>query len=134
MLKVLFKVKCIDASDSYDYLELGKEYGVSRVSAPNSFGLVNTRGKDKGEITLNEEEVYYIEGMPAEWDASRFEIITEGKQMKQYLVFAQPTSDDISVELISAHDTLEQAQAQREKCIEGDDKHDPSYYFIEETV
>jgi len=54
--------------------------------------------------------------------------------MKQYLVFAQPTSDDISVEFISAHDTLEQAQAQREKCIEGDDKHDPSYYFIEETV
>ena len=77
MLKVLFRVKCIDASDSYDYLELGKEYGVSRVSAPNSFGLVNTRGKDKGEITPNEEEVYHIEGMPAEWDASRFEVIEE---------------------------------------------------------
>lgn len=77
MLKVLFRVKCTDASDSYDYLELGKEYGVSRVSAPNSIGLVNTRGKDKGEITPNEEEVYYIEGMPAEWDASRFEVIEE---------------------------------------------------------
>jgi len=75
MLKVLFKVKCIDASDSYDYLELGQVYGVSRVSAPNTIGLVNTRGKDKGEITPNEEEVYYIEGMPAEWDASRFEIV-----------------------------------------------------------
>ena len=75
MLKVLFQVKCIDASNSYDYLKLGEVYGVSRVSAPKSIGLVNTRGKDKGEITLNEEEVYYIEGMPAEWDASRFEII-----------------------------------------------------------
>jgi hypothetical protein len=75
MLKVLFQVKCIDASNSYDYLKLGEVYGVSRVSAPKSIALVNTRGKDKGEITLNEEEVYYIEGMPAEWDASRFEII-----------------------------------------------------------
>ena len=52
--------------------------------------------------------------------------------MKQYLVFAQPTSDDISVEFIGAHATLEQAQAERDRCIEGDDKHDPSYYFIEE--
>jgi len=52
--------------------------------------------------------------------------------MKQYLVFAQPTSDDISVEFIGAHKTLEQAQAERDRCIEGDDKHDPSYYFIEE--
>jgi len=52
--------------------------------------------------------------------------------MKQYLVFAQPTSDDISVEFIGAHDTLEGAQAERDRCIEGDDKHDPSYYFIEE--
>jgi hypothetical protein len=54
-----------------------RQLGVSRVSAPNSFGLVNTRGKDKGEITPNEEEVYHIEGMPAEWDASRFEVIEE---------------------------------------------------------
>ena len=52
--------------------------------------------------------------------------------MKQYLVFAQPTSDDISVEFIGAHTTLEGAQAERDRCIEGDDKHDPSYYFIEE--
>jgi len=84
MLKVLFRVKCIDASDSYDYLELGKEYGVSRVSAPNSIGLVNTRGKDKGEITPNEEEVYYIEGMPAEWDASRFEVIEEEETYDEF--------------------------------------------------
>ena len=54
--------------------------------------------------------------------------------MKQYLVLARPKDDDISIEFISAHDTLEQAQAQREKCIEGDDKHDPCEYFIEETV
>jgi hypothetical protein len=52
--------------------------------------------------------------------------------MKQYLVFAQPTSDDISVEFISAHNTLEQAQAERDKCIEGDDKHNPCEYFIRE--
>lgn len=76
MNEVLFTVKCIDASDSYDYLKLGEVYGVSKVSAPKSFGLINTRGKDKGEITLNEEEVYYIKGMPAMWDASRFERVS----------------------------------------------------------
>ena len=56
--------------------------------------------------------------------------------MKQYLVMAQAKADIKAlfspVEFIGAHDTLEQAQAERDRCIEGDDKHDPSYYFIEE--
>lgn len=52
--------------------------------------------------------------------------------MKQYLVMAQAKDDNINIEFIGAHKTLEQAQAERDRCIEGDDKHDPSYYFIEE--
>ena len=52
--------------------------------------------------------------------------------MKQYLVLAQAKDDNINIEFIGTHDTLEGAQAERDRCIEGDDKHDPSYYFIEE--
>jgi hypothetical protein len=52
--------------------------------------------------------------------------------MKQYLVMAQAKDDNINIEFIGSHSTLEQAQAERDRCIEGDDKHDPSYYFIEE--
>lgn len=52
--------------------------------------------------------------------------------MKQYLVMAQAKDDNINIEFIGAHNTLEGAQAERDRCIEGDDKHDPSYYFIEE--
>ena len=51
--------------------------------------------------------------------------------MKQYLVMANPR-DSIAIEFISAHDTYEQAKAVRDVCIEGDDKHDPCEYFIEE--
>ena len=51
--------------------------------------------------------------------------------MKQYLVLAQAKDDNINIEFIGAHNTLEQAQAERDKCIEGDDKHDPCEYFIE---
>lgn len=54
------------------------------------------------------------------------------KQMKQYLVMAQAKDDNINIEFISAHATLEQAKAERDRCIEGDDKHDPCEYFIEE--
>jgi hypothetical protein len=131
MLKVLFRVKCIDASDSYDYLELGKEYGVSRVSAPNSIGLVNTRGKDKGEITPNEEEVYHIEGMPAEWDASRFEVINDSTQPNKYAVLACFSGDD-QHGVVSTHKTKAEAQLALFKCQEGDDKNDPIVYTIEE--
>jgi hypothetical protein len=54
--------------------------------------------------------------------------------MKQYLVLAQAKDDNINIEFIGAHDTLEGAQAERDRCIEGDDKHNPCEYFIEETV
>ena len=52
--------------------------------------------------------------------------------MKQYLVMAQAKDDNINIEFIGAHTTLEQAQAERDRCIEGDDKHNPCEYFIEE--
>jgi len=49
--------------------------------------------------------------------------------MKQYLVMAQ---DDHETEVVSTHDTREQAQAVLDRCIEGDDKHNPCEYFIKE--
>jgi hypothetical protein len=52
--------------------------------------------------------------------------------MKQYLVMAQAKDDNINIEFIGAHDTLEGAQAERDRCIEGDDKHNPCEYFIKE--
>ena len=51
--------------------------------------------------------------------------------MKQYLVMAQAKDDNINIEFIGAHNTLEGAQAERDRCIEGDDKHNPCEYFIE---
>jgi len=49
--------------------------------------------------------------------------------MKQYLVMAQ---DEYETEVVSTHDTLEGAQAVLDRCIEGDDKHNPCEYFIKE--
>jgi len=76
MKPTLFKVKCIDASASHGYLTVGNEYEVIEVLAPDTMGLINTRGKHKGKITNNEDVVYYLANQGfARWDASRFETI-----------------------------------------------------------
>lgn len=49
----------------------------------------------------------------------------------RYAVIAHAKDDDIFMEIVSTHNTLEEAKAVRDKCIEGDDKHDPCDYFIE---
>ena len=54
------------------------------------------------------------------------------KPKSRYLVLAQPINDELSIEFVSAHDTYEEAQEMRDKCREGDDRHDPCEYFIEE--
>ena len=54
------------------------------------------------------------------------------KPKSRYLVLAQPLNDELSIEFVSAHDTYEEAQEMRDKCQEGDDRHDPCEYFIEE--
>lgn len=75
-MKTLFKVRCVDDSASRGYLTVGNEYEVVEVLAPNTMGLINTRGKHEGEITNNEEVVYYLANQGfARWDASRFETI-----------------------------------------------------------
>jgi hypothetical protein len=45
------KVKCVDASNTYDCLEEGAIYEVVEAIQPMGMRLVNTRGKGKGEIT-----------------------------------------------------------------------------------
>lgn len=76
MRAVLFKVKCVDADNSHGYLTVGNEYEVIEVVAPDTMGLINTRGAHKGEITNNEEAVYHLANQGfARWDASRFETI-----------------------------------------------------------
>ena len=80
MKVVLFKVKCVDADNSYGYLTVGNEYEVIEVVAPDTMGLINTRGKHEGKITNNEEVVYHLANQSfARWDASRFETINQGE-------------------------------------------------------
>jgi len=76
------KVKCIDASNTYDCLEEGVIYEVVEVIQPMGIPLVNTRGKDKGEVTPNEEFVYHLTGnsprvSAGRWDVSRFVTVEE---------------------------------------------------------
>lgn len=51
----------------------------------------------------------------------------------RYAVIAQAKDDDTFMEVVSTHDTREEAQAMLDKCREGDDKHDPCDYFIEQV-
>jgi hypothetical protein len=76
------KVKCIDATNTYDCLEEGAIYEVVEVIQPMGIPLVNTRGKLKGEVTPNQEFVYHLKGdsrlvSAGRWDVSRFVTVEE---------------------------------------------------------
>ena len=76
------KVKCIDASNTYDCLEEGAIYEVVEAIQPMGMRLVNTRGKGKGEVTPNKEIVYHLTGnsprvSAGRWDVSRFVTVEE---------------------------------------------------------
>jgi hypothetical protein len=76
------KVKCLDASNTYDCLEEGAIYEVVEAIQPMGMRLVNTRGKSKGEVTANKETVYHLTGNSprvnsGRWDVSRFVTVEE---------------------------------------------------------
>ena len=76
------KVKCIDASNTYDCLEEGAIYEVVEAIQPMGMRLINTRGKGKGEITANKETVYHLTGnsprvSAGRWDVSRVVTVEE---------------------------------------------------------
>jgi hypothetical protein len=80
--RIKMKVKCIDASNTYDCLEEGAIYEVVEAIQPMGMRLVNTRGKGKGEIAANKETVYHLTGnsprvSAGRWDVSRFVTVEE---------------------------------------------------------
>lgn len=88
------------------------------IFALDNLDNLSKRNDVKGQIEVVKDRLYELCCLPIQ-------------QVKKYLVMANPR-DSIAIEFISAHDTYEQAKAVRDQCIEGDDKHDPCEYFIEE--